>query len=189
MKTLQNVMVAVFFSFFAVGCQSAYEWYEYKPHPASEEVTLSGDGGGRSVSVLASILGIRERDELGTVVEVRMRVDNHTGRTVEVEGDRIQLFAADLSEFSLVERDPAVLPDLSPGEDVTVDARFAFPKEMAPGSTDLAGLSLRWTLRVDGRTVTRTTTFERSEREEYKDYNSHYYHPFYYHGSFHYRWW
>ena len=163
------------------GCQTMYDRYTYKPHPAASELTVTEGDASRNVSVLISVLGIREREPMGTIIETRVRVDNDSRQTARFFADNLALFGADLSRFPLIQSSPAGVQTVAPGSAVTVDASFEFPEGVAVDSTDLAGLSLRWVVEVGPHRFTRTTSFERKKRDEYENERIYHYYPYYYH--------
>lgn len=169
------------------GCQGTYDRYTYKPRPASAQVTVPDNGGENTVPVLVSVLGIRNREALGTVVEVRMRIDNDTRQTAIFNAGDLQLFAADLRSFPLVRTEPSGLQKVSPDGTATVDAMFEFPESLSLDSTDVSGLSLRWSLKVGDRRFVRTTSFERQKREAYRTDAVYHYYPASYHHRYY--WW
>jgi len=164
------------------GCATNYGRYTYKPRPATTRVEspVFEDG---SVTLLASVLGIRTGPERGSFIELRIRANNDSGRNISVVQDGLELYSADLNKFHLLYTEPADLARVPAGGAYTFNAAFGFPQGQHGEQTDLSGLSLRWEIEAKGRTVTGTTSFERELREEYRNTDRYWHDPYPFHFS------
>ena len=157
----------------ALAACSTYDTrYQFEPTPVESHVqapdgTLLAHG-------LAAVVGLRRADAaagLPQAMEVRLRAENPGDRPLRLEAAAAQLFTGDLQPFLAPLAQPPGDPELPPGGSANVDLLFPLPAER--GDLNLDGLSLRWSVRLDGASHSATATFARTRRPEY------YYDPFY----------
>ena len=103
-------------------------------------------------------------------VEVRLRVDNTSPYQVTFDPAMLVLFSAGLERFAEPIARPAEPIDLAPGGSGMIDASFPFPETGTPEDMDLSGLNVRWTLVIDGESVTSSATFLRLPTGYYDRY-------------------
>jgi hypothetical protein len=155
----------------ACACSAYDARYDFEPRPFELGHVLPG-GADRAASVLVSVVGVRKRDperQLPASVEIRLRVDSQSDDEVRLEPDALQLFAANLEAFPapLVPDGALVVAGHGSG---LLTAYFPFPDDEVPGTYDLGGLGLRWTLTIGGHPSTGNATFalrEDQPREYY----------------------
>lgn len=173
-RHLSHLMLAAAALLLVGGCQtSPYDnRYVYSPRPLTLETTPPGMPEAGAVRTLVSVVGVRQRDEdadLPASVHLRIRLDNTTESTVTFDPGTLSLFAADVREFPPPILQPAETVTLGPNGTATVNAFFPLPGERVPAGMDLSGLSARWAIEVDGRTVPDSATFARRDREYYRN--------------------
>jgi len=148
------------------GCATHSSRYRYQPHPT--ELIESTDGT-RTARAMVSIIGLRFEDkkiDRPAGMEVAVRIENLDADRVTFDPNSLQLLSADLRPFVSAIVDPPGVIDLPRGEAANVNALFPLSAEVNASNADFDGLNVRLTLAIDGRTVTRSATFE---RERYDD--------------------
>ncbi len=158
-------LLGVTAAFLLAGCGPSFNArYLFRPRPASTHVAGPGKEG--EVHALVTVLGVRERKEKPTVVDVRFRLENRTEKPARLDPAKMALHAADLARFSDPRAEPSGPVKVGPGDEKTVDVHFPFPEEQ--GTVDLTGLTLRWTVEVGKRSHTRSNTFRRDVRDRFR---------------------
>ncbi|MHC5023080.1 MAG: hypothetical protein ACYTGG_04105 [Planctomycetota bacterium] len=156
--------------------------YFYEPRPDDVHVRFVDETSTGRGQVLVSVRGIRRADrETGASpsVEVLWQVSSLDGQPLTMRAESLRLTAANLEQFPPPRLEPAVDVTVSPGASETIRARFPFPEDSYPGSFDLSGLNLRWSVESDGRVLHGSSTFRRARI--YYSYPSRYYeHPYRY---------
>lgn len=149
------------------GCSAYDQRFIYDPPIAMVAAEADAAIGADEVRTLASIIGIRNRDRaanLPACVEVRLRIENDSPRTVEFDASGLSLLAANLEAFPEPLIHPAGELLVAPGGRATISAFFPLegprtpppPRAPAPAPApgyDLTGLSLQWQLTIDGSAV------------------------------------
>ena len=148
----------------AGGCSVYDSRYIFDPAPAEVASSRPGTADEEHARTLVSVLGVRRQlkeSDLPAGVEVRLRVDNTSSYRVQFDSSTLALSSAGLEEFPDPVRHPADPVDLGPGDSAVIDAWFAFPQGKTSQDMDLSGLSVRWTLLIDGQPVTSSAGFSR----------------------------
>lgn len=152
------------------GCSVYDSRYAFDPGPVDVPAARPGAPDAEPVRTLVTVLGVRRADDRSATppgVEIRLRVDNISPYQVTVDPATLVLLSAGLERFA----EPITLPeepiDLAPGGSGMIDARFPFPEARTPDDMDLSGLNVRWTLVIDGESVTSSATFVRLPRGYY----------------------
>lgn len=155
------------------GCSVYDSRFAFDPGPIDVPVSRPGSPETEPVRTLVTVLGVRRADENSSMppgVEIRLRVDNTSPYQVTLDPAMLVLFSAGLERFA----DPIVLPaepiDLAPGGSAMIDANFPFPDSGTPQDMDLSGLNVRWTLVIDGESVSSSATFQRLPTGYYDRY-------------------
>ncbi len=146
------------------GCSVYDSRYIFDPAPAQVASARPGTVDQEHARTLVSVLGVRrplKESDLPGGVEVRLRVDNTGSYRVQFDSSTLSLFTAGLEQFPDPVLHPADAVDLGPGDSAVIDACFAFPEGKTSQDLDLSGLSVRWTLLIDGLPVTSSTGFSR----------------------------
>jgi hypothetical protein len=144
------------------GCSTYDRNYAYEPRPLQVNVHDPPDAQAPSLIMLASIVGIRRSDDTNPAgVEVALRIDNRSDRTVSFDPATLALFTANVRKFPQPTASPDTPTDISPGGELTVEALFPFPIGKYPGPFDLGGLNLRWAVHMAGRPHEQSVTFAR----------------------------
>jgi len=157
----------------AGGCSVYDSRYIFDPAPAEVASSRAGTADEQPARTLVSILGVRRPDkesDLPAGVDVRLRVDNTSPYHVLFDPSTLSLFSAGLEKFPDPVRYPPDPVDIEPGGRAVVDACFPFPEGTTPQDMDLSGLSVRWTLMIDGQPVTSSTGFSRQPAGYYDRY-------------------
>jgi hypothetical protein len=163
------------------GCNEYDRRYKFGPKPIEVGHELPGEAQGAVASAMVSVVGLRKRDRQANrpaAMEVRLRVENHGDVEATVAPGALQLFAGNLEPFPepLVDSDGPVT--VRPGGNATITAFFPFPGGKYPGTFDLDGLAVRWTVTVADVPITRTATFTRRRDYDYYPTYPVYYHPY-----------
>ncbi len=152
------------------GCSVYDSRYAFDPGPVDVPASKPGALDAEPVRTLVTILGVRRAEDRSTSppgVDVRLLVDNTSPYPVTLEPAKLVLFSAGLERFADAIVRPAGPMELAPGESGTIDASFPFPEAGTPEDMDLSGLNVRWTLVIDGESVTSSATFGRLPRGYY----------------------
>jgi len=164
-----------------LGCAS-YGDVRFRPNPMDVRVARSEDTP-RLASALVSVRGIEKASE-GSEGEgsweivVRIRIENEADGELSFPAGESELLDGGLSPFSAprVSRLEPASDDslrLAPGETGVFDLRFPFPPGRGPEEVDLSGLSLRWSVEVDGALLRVSSLFELAP-PTYADYGYRY---------------
>ena len=152
------------------GCSVYDSRFAFDPGPVDVPASRPGSPDAEPVRTLVTVLGVRRADDRSAMppgVDVRLRVDNTSPYQVTFDPAMLVLFSAGLERFA----EPIVIPaepiELAPGGSGMIDASFPFPEAGTPNDMDLSGLNVRWTLVIDGESVTSSATFERLPRGYY----------------------
>lgn len=175
--SLPKAGIVVLLLALGTGCSTTYERYTYNPRPASETLETPAMEEG-TVTVFASVLGIRTSKERGSFVDIRMRVDNDSQHQVQLMKEDLKLYSADLSQFHVLYTEPSQIAPVPPEESGVFNVGFGFPQSTKPSEVDLTGLSLSWKVKAGDRILRGDTSFERETREEYRNYDPHWYQPY-----------
>ncbi len=152
------------------GCSVYDSRYAFDPGPVDVPAARPGAPDAEPVRTLVTVLGVRRADDRSTTppgVDVRLRVDNTSPYPVTLDPAKLVLFSAGLERFAEAIVVPAGPIDLAPGGSGIIDASFPYPEAGTPDEMDLSGLNLRWTLVIDGESVTSSATFGRLPRGYY----------------------
>lgn len=146
------------------GCSVYDSRYAFDPGPVDVLASKPGSPESQPVRTLVTILGVRRADDRSALppgVDVRLRVDNTSPYPVTLDPAKLVLFSAGLERFADAIVRPAGPIDLAPGDSGMIDASFPYPEAATPEEMDLSGLNVRWTLVIDGESVTSSATFLR----------------------------
>jgi hypothetical protein len=171
-------------------CQTYDSRFAFEPAPHGTTVTRK-DNDEAAARVLASVVGVRRADsdtQRPREIETRVRVENVGQEPITFDPQSLVLVTADLVELQPTLVEPPSIPEIPPGGDATVTAYFPVPG--GGGSYDartLAGLDMRWHLRIGARPVSGNSQF-RMRADAY--YASYYYYPYpsYYGYPYHHPW-
>lgn len=174
--TLFTKTAAILVLLLVAGCLNSYDQYTYGPRLAAMDANV-GNGESGSVTVVATILGIRKGDGRDRVIDVGFWLENHTGNDVRLAVSEARLLSADLGLFRLAATVPAAVPAVSPGVDEKITLSFAFPAGRKMNEVDLSGLSLTWAIRSDIHLIRRTMSFVRVSRQPPRTDDPYFYRP------------
>jgi hypothetical protein len=170
-------------------CESTYDPdFTFAPRPASVEVR-DFESDRTLARSLVSVVGVRHRvssEDARPGVEVRMRVENVSDDSVQVDLRSLRLLSADLRELE----PPIIVTDVEngvvpPRQTGTITATFAFPLESRDNPFDLSSLTLQWTMIHNGNEGHSEQTFERRiEYIPYHDYDIHHHYGWSFYGGF-----
>jgi hypothetical protein len=154
----------------AGGCASSSgpweEGYTFYPQPATINVRRAGTNQPPQVTVLVTILGVRNADPKAYVpysVAARMRFDNVGQSRISFEPSSLELVTGTLVSFPPPVLEPPQPFELAPGERRELTAYFPFPPQTKASQMSLQNLRLRWESKIDGVSVPQTAIFNRVE--------------------------
>lgn len=158
--------VALGLLLFAGGCgsQTYVSGYSFYPQPAVVEVRQRGNSGQVPMTVLASVLGIRNPDSqrhTPYAVAIRLRLENNGPAQTLFDPGTLELVTGTLRPFPRPQVDPPTTLVLSAGQRQEVTAYFPLPPGTSPDQMNLSNLRLRWQMRVDNYSVPQTALFQR----------------------------
>lgn len=155
------------------GCSVYRSSYQYWPRPLEAQVVLGDETVG--ARVLLAVVGVRRKDkESGrpSEVEVRLRLENRTDRSIQLDEGSLLLVAADLYVFPSPRCESEKTLKVDGGEAETFRFFFSVPEDRTwDRDLDLEGLNLRWSVLFPSRdeTVTVSATFERAYSDDEED--------------------
>lgn len=148
------------------GCSEPYlSGYNYVPQPAVVNVAKKGAQNEIPLTVLASIVGIRNADSQHHVpyaIEVQLQFENNGPVQVVFNPSSIEMVTGTLAPFPPPQVEPPGTMVLSPGDRRQISAIFPLGMNVNPDQMNLANLRLRWTVEVNGYRVDQTALFERT---------------------------
>ncbi len=160
------------------GCSTYRDDFQYTPRPDGFLITSPPATAAQPLELQVSIIGVRtdHPKEHPNTIEVRIRIENHTPALAIFIPESMQLIASDLGVFERPEVDPAEGVRIKPGDDAKVTAYFPLiTRDSQRRSGPLAGLNLRWTMKVGDQPVTCSSNFTRRPY-----YDGPYGNPYYY---------
>jgi hypothetical protein len=150
------------------GCSVYYTDYDYSPRPHETQLLARSEGndgkGGRDsvlARVLTTVIGVqRPSDATGDRPRVHMRIliENLTDQPMTLDATQCQLTTADLQALTPIV-EPSPTPDIPPHG--RGQANLYYPLSGSVDEVNLGGLNFRWSVKVNGLEVTRSSTFER----------------------------
>lgn len=176
----RQIISTLFLLAFVVGCSPYMDDFRYVPRPALAEIPATPPQTAPPLSVYASVIGVRydsPDEQLPACVEVRLQLNNNGPQTVTFDPRTMTLSDGSLSAFSPPILQPSGLVTLAPNQATSYGAFFPFPPGRNSDNTDLNSLQLRWTVQLDGRSMSQTVLFNRSVRYYY--YSDPYPYPYY----------
>jgi hypothetical protein len=149
------------------GCGSGpyLSGYSYYPQPAVVNVARKDAPNQIPLTVLASVLGIRNADKEHHVpysIDVRLRFESNGPAEVVFDPATLDLVTGTLRPFPPPRVQPPNVITLHPGDRQDVNATFPLASDMSPDRMNLSNLRLRWVVRVGGYPVPQTALFERA---------------------------
>lgn len=138
--------------------------YHYYPQPVTVNVIRRGGNQAPPLTVLVSILGVRNPDaerHIPYSVAVRMRFEDLGPSRVSFDPRSLDLVTGMLRAFSPPITNPPQAIELSPGQRQEVTAYFPFPPGTKASQMDMRNLRLRWEVKIDDYPVQQTALFER----------------------------
>jgi len=165
-RTRLNPLLILTLVFALVGCGTYDARYAYEPGPAEIALMDQRPDGEHRGRALATIIGVRRDNpalEFPNTVEVRVRVENDSEKSVSFDPSSLQLLAADLTPFGQPTTRPAEQVTLEPGQTATVRAFFPVPRDAYRDDVNMQGLNLKWQMQVGQKTVQPSFTFNRKE--------------------------
>ncbi len=144
------------------GCASYSSW-RFGPSPQDHEI-LVGDPAILVVRAQVAVRGLEEVSDDAFGMRFGLRVQNQTAQTIELASDACELVDADLRSFgraSVVRETPGKGLSIGAKETAVFDVAFPLPSGVSPDDLDLSGLSLRFGVIHEGRTLTANAYFER----------------------------
>ena len=150
----------------ACGCSSSEPTYTFYPQPATVNIRRVGVNQPPQVTVLVTVLGVRNADPRAYVpysVAIRMRFDNVGQSRVSFEPSSLELVTGTLVAFPPPVLEPPQPFELAPGERRDLTAYFPFPPNTQASQMDLQNLRLRWDTKIDGVNVPQSAVFNRIE--------------------------
>lgn len=157
------------------GCASSpySDRYRYQPRPVSVKMTAPEAPQQASVRALATVIGLhRATEQQAQSIDVRLMLENVGEAPATFDPATLKLFDASITPLPEPRVDPPTTLTIAPGQSKTINAGFPLTDR---DDYDLEGLNLRWSVTVDGRTLTHSATFNRREIED----SSYYHRPFY----------
>ena len=155
----------------ACGCSNSgsepYEsGYTFYPQPATINVRRVGSNQPPQVTVLVTVLGVRNADPKAYVpysVALRMRFDNVGQSRISFAPSSLELVTGTLIPFPPPVAEPPQPFELAPGERRELTAYFPFPPNTQASQMGLQNLRLRWDTKIDGVSVPQSAVFNRIE--------------------------
>lgn len=173
---------ACLFPLVLFGCQTT----NYQYTPSVQEVTPTGADEASDVRTFVTLDEVKggEKDGQKGHVSFRLRVENRGSSTVELLPDRIDLIVEDLQKIGSPElnRSGEGSYTLDPAGSLLVTARFPLPASDTPPSERYRQFTLLWSLKIDDRTYSNSTTFKRERPYRERRYRDPYWydHRYYY---------
>jgi hypothetical protein len=165
-----------------IGCQHVPK-YEYTP--SVQQVSPAGADKNLGVETFVTL------DELtgGTEgkkghIQFRLRVENRGSSSVKLLPDRIDLISDDLNEFGTPEVKPSDSGSLTvkPSGSLLVTVTFTLPDATEEPAEQYRQFTLMWSLKVEDRTYSNSTTFKRQRLYSERRYRD----PYWYHHRYYY---
>jgi len=148
------------------GCSVYHDGFWYEPRPIEVNVFSPQKPDQTAAGVLISVIGVRHSDQetrLPASVELRFRIENKSSQAIVFDTSHLALFGGDLGAFEAPIIRPSGTDDIEPGDTKYLRVYFPFPNGDRY-QVDLGGLSLRWAVKVDGKSIEKSTSFSRVYR-------------------------